>query len=585
MRQLRKELIIQNNQLDKVKENILIRSFENCKIKIRKMNRHIILKNLIPVAIIVGLGMVASCTKSTGLTDHGPYIKAPNPPVKFLSGKPDPADAVSGDEVSFKVSGLDKLSSFSFYINQVQAEVLDVKDSLITVKVPQNVSSGAASVLTSDGQYFYGPILRIDGKISIDQTFNSGIGTNGDIRQIIPFSSTSTNLIMVGNFTDYNGNNASHPVNNIAQISINGGYQNVSAQKGAGGSINYITQITSSSQYLIGGSFGTYNDITGLSGLTRLNSNLSIDSMVVQLVNPDLDKHPENSQDTVATFNGGVSNSRGGNSIVKVFNDFNSNGKLIAIGNFDRYYDYYYPQSEKNTLLTDVTRMNNFIRFSSVGVLDSTYNFDPLQNQSYPGLNGYINDCIQLSNGKIIFVGSFTSFNGATANRIAALSSDGTMDASFGALIGAGADDDIYKITYNATTHKILVIGAFKNFEGHPANGIAMLNEDGSYDNAFSLKKIDGGVPNFAGQLNNGLILVSGTFQKYDSIIRQGFMILDAQGDLAAGYNNTGTFSGRINGLMETTSALGDPAVLLYGSFNLFDNSKVGNIVRIIIGQ
>ncbi|ULT26027.1 hypothetical protein KUH03_03380 [Sphingobacterium sp. E70] len=42
--------------------------------------------------------------------------------------------------------------------------------------------------------------------------------------------------------------------------------------------------------------------------------------------------------------------------------------------------------------------------------------------------------------------------------------------------------------------------------------------------------------------MDNGLLLVSGTFKRYDNVIREGLMILNSDGSLAKGYNNTGDF-------------------------------------------
>jgi hypothetical protein len=74
--------------------------------------------------------------------------------------------------------------------------------------------------------------------------------------------------------------------------------------------------------------------------------------------------------------------------------------------------------------------------------------------------------------------------------------------------------------------------------------------------------------------------MVSGSFTKYNNIIRPGFLILNPDGSLAAGYNNMGLFRGTINGFVELPSSGGMPAVMLVGNFDRFDNKEVGNIVK-----
>jgi hypothetical protein len=143
-----------------------------------------------------------------------------------------------------------------------------------------------------------------------------------------------------------------------------------------------------------------------------------------------------------------------------------------------------------------------------------------------------------------------------------------------------GADGSISRITYNATTNKILLTGSFKNYNGAPANGVVMIDNNGATISSFAFKIPEGGFPNFAAQLNNGKIIVTGSFSKYDNIVRAGMAILNADGTLAAGYNNMGLFRGQVNNLIETTSTNGSPAIIMVGSFDRFDNKQVGNIVK-----
>lgn len=517
--------------------------------------------------LLIGGSLLQSCSKSTELTS-GPYFNAPKTAVNFFGKKPTPEDGKAGDRVSYQISGLGDLKGYSFYINQVKAEVVKVSDSLITVIIPEGTSSGAASVLTDDGQYYYGPILKIDGRVSIDQTFKVGTGTNGTIYSVYYNGAGNGVYVLGGLFTDFNNQSVAQDINSLVKISSDGSFLSYEAGKGSmGGMVNTILPV--SGQLYIGGAinaFGNYD----VSGLTRLNDDCSIDSMVIDVVNPDQENHPENSTDTVPALNAYLSGR-----VVKLFQ--NDAGQLIAVGNFYTYSSYYYERSQKGIYYTDITPMNNFVRFDEQGVLDSSYNFNLAIGKSNPNLNGDIADAIQLPNKKIIFVGSFTGFNGTSAQKIAALTNDGKQDPDFAVTVGSGADGDIYRITYNATTKKILITGAFTHYDGHKANGIALLNEDGSFDDGFTLRETSGGKPNYAGQLNNGKVIVSGTFNKYDGVVRQGFMILNDDGSLAEGFNNTGTFSGIINGIVEPNNN----SVVIYGEISLFDNIKSGNILRI----
>ncbi|HTG55670.1 MAG TPA: hypothetical protein VL943_05355, partial [Niabella sp.] len=88
----------------------------------------------------------------------------------------------------------------------------------------------------------------------------------------------------------------------------------------------------------------------------------------------------------------------------------------------------------------------------------------------------------------------------------------------------------------------------------------------------------------YCAQLNDGRFILSGTFVKYDNIVRSGFAILNQDGTLAGGYNNTGLFRGRIYGHAEK-DVFGATALYLVGNFDRFDNREVGNIVKIVLNK
>lgn len=520
-----------------------------------------------------------SCSKKDAISS-GPYQNGPIPLVKFSDKSPVPAKGSPGDRVTYYVNGLANLgNAFTFYISEDSAQVISYTDSAVTVIVPPNATSGAGSIIIN-GKYYAGPIFNVNGKVSLDANFKSGTGANGEILDLRLRS--DGNYLIVGSFTDYDGRAASAPVNRIALISPDGEFvtsNGLKAGNGASGTISTVG-IMSTGAMIIGGSFNSYNRRSGIYNVTRLNNNGSLDSAYVPLLNMDSVNHPEWSFDTVPSFNGGFFNGRGG--VVRVFPT--QDNKVIIIGNYAMYGSYYYERSTVSGLLQDRTVMNQFARVDPYGNLDSTYNFDVSSGKSFAGANGFIRDAVLLSNSKIIVAGAFTTFNGTVVNRIAQLTDNGAPDPSFASTSGGGADGEISRITYNTTTHKILIIGTFTHYGGHAVPGIALLNEDGSIDQDFAFGTVnDGGTINYAGQLSNGKIIVSGTFQKYNNIIRKGLLILNADGSMASGDNNTGAFIGQINTIIESQTVLGDPAVILVGNISMFDNQTVNNILRIAI--
>ncbi|MGN6402109.1 MAG: DUF5008 domain-containing protein [Flavisolibacter sp.] len=518
-----------------------------------------------------------SCVKSK----FEPVEHYPDPPptlVKFLDGAPNPAIGTEGSVVTFKVNGLKgKEGQFRFFINQTEAEVVEVEENTVKVKVPANASSGGAAVLIN-GEYYFGPTFTVRGKVSIDPLFKTdAYRSNGVISGIIKAS--GSDYLIYGGFNDYNNKaTTDKPITGIALINKDGAYsgsQLAMGEEGLNGLVNSVI-FTSSSKYLVAGSFTKYDTVSNINNVLRLNSDGSLETMEVDVINPDPVNFPNDDKATVPSFNGGTLGP-----VSKMFYD--NQGRVIVVGNFFGHISTFYERSTKTGPYLDRVQASQIIRMNNDGSFDSSFNFNKAAGKSYAAGNGFVYDAVQLSNGKLILVGNFTTFSGSAANYITGINmEDGLPDPDFNAG-GAGADGAITRITYNKNTQKLLLTGSFKHYNGQAVNGVVMINEDGSIDPDFNFKAIEGGFPNFAGQLNNGKIIVSGSFTKYDTVIRPGIVILNADGTLAEGYNNIGLFRGAITGLIETPAEAGVPTVILVGEFDRFDNKQVSNIVKIRI--
>ena len=130
-----------------------------------------------------------------------------------------------------------------------------------------------------------------------------------------------------------------------------------------------------------------------------------------------------------------------------------------------------------------------------------------------------------------------------------------------------------------------MVVGGFSKYNGASAIKVMMLNANGTVDPTFQTKTFEGGNPSYAMQLNDGLIVVSGDFARYNNIARNGFMILNPNGELNSDYNTSGYFSGFINKAVETKTEDGKRALLLMGYFGRFNNEEVHNLIRIKLEQ
>ncbi len=114
---------------------------------------------------------------------------------------------------------------------------------------------------------------------------------------------------------------------------------------------------------------------------------------------------------------------------------------------------------------------------------------------SVPALSGdfpFLDASVQ-SDGRILIVGPFTSFNGTAARGIIRLNADGTVDPTFTSGGGAQWTQTVETSSFFPKVEaisiqndgKLLLVGTFEAFNGVPAPGIVSLNPDGSVDPAF----------------------------------------------------------------------------------------------------
>lgn len=508
---------------------------------------------------------ISSCKKNSPISED-PYAGGKVAlGIKFTSEVSDTEQVSGATQITFEVTGLMPFKDqVKFYINDTEASIVKITDKTITVLFPVGASTGGTTLIVGD-QIFFGPAYRVEGKVEIDATFAANTSF-ASIRQVLPLP--NGNLVMVGSFVNYMAAATTKtPINNIVLTNSNGFITSgFVTGKGANGAISSIFRLPNG-QLIVGGSLTKYNDRDGISSVTRLNSNGSLDSARVEVVGTSSD----HSYDTVATFNGGVSGF-----VNKVFNYNNS---IYVVGSFNNYAEYFYERSTRDNKVVGYTKLNGLLKMSMAGKMDSTYNFDKTANIPYVAGNGPISDAVMQSDGKIILVGSFTTYQGLNNNRITRIGTNGQVDPGYPA--GTGANDAINAITYSATSGKYLVAGVFSNYNGFATKGLVMLNSDGTVDRSLVLKPIEGGSISKAFQLKSGKILVFGSFKKYDGIVRQGFMILNPNGSLAAGYNNIGKFQGIVNDVYESTDIFGNPTALIAGTISLFDNQQVSGAVRI----
>jgi uncharacterized delta-60 repeat protein len=183
---------------------------------------------------------------------------------------------------------------------------------------------------------------------------------------------------------------------------------------------------------------------------------------------------------------------------------------------------------------------NGVARLSADGVLDPSFN-------PGTGANGAVFDVVVQSDGKIVIVGAFTQFNGLQRNRIARLNADGSLDSAFNNP-GTGPNGTVECVALQADG-RLVIGGQFGLVNGNARAGVARLNNDGTVDTSFnnpSGSGTDGIVRCLAILPTSQKIVIGGDFRTYQ--------------DSLGTYNCNRIAVLNTTGMIDTTFALGDGA-------------------------
>jgi uncharacterized delta-60 repeat protein len=142
------------------------------------------------------------------------------------------------------------------------------------------------------------------------------------------------------------------------------------------------------------------------------------------------------------------------------------------------------------------------------------------------GFSGTVRQFLQQTDGKIIAVGSFTSYKDTAANNIIRLHNDGTIDQSF--TTSQAIDGTIYGAEL-LPDHKLMVFGDF-------TPGVLRLHEDGSTDQTYSFSSPFPLPVTAMHVLDNGKAVIGNSVQGAGQLIR-----LDASGAVDPDFALTGT--------------------------------------------
>jgi len=220
---------------------------------------------------------------------------------------------------------------------------------------------------------------------------------------------------------------------------------------------------------------------------------------------------------------------------------------------------------------------NDIARFNPDGTYDTTFNVGTgLNNAPFSGAT-----VLPLSDGKVYLSGSFTSYNGTTANRIIKLNENGSIDTSFD-----------YGIGFNVTTTRIAVdsndkiyvgsSGASGNYQGVSTGRLVRLNTDGTRDNTFSTGvgfnntvidvKLD----------SSDKVYVSGYFTTYQGTTARGIIRLNPDASIDTGFSyGTGVTNTGNNVVNNIELIQSEDKILLYGMLTGYNGTSANRIIKL----
>lgn len=211
------------------------------------------------------------------------------------------------------------------------------------------------------------------------------------------------------------------------------------------------------------------------------------------------------------------------------------------------------------------------VRLMDSGMLDATF-------LPGTGTNSDIYAGALDASGRLVIAGNFTAFNGTTRRYLARLRVNGTVDPAFDP--GLGPNAAVYTVAIQRDG-KVLAGGFFTSFNGStPASRIARLNANGTYDGSFNPGSgFNSWVYTIVHQ-GDGKLLVGGDFTSFNGTARNRFARLNTDGSLDTGFMTGAT----ANNWVYAITWQPEGKVTVAGGFTSFAGTARNRIVRLFTG-
>jgi uncharacterized delta-60 repeat protein len=378
-------------------------------------------------------------------------------------------------------------------------------------------------------------ISRLNADYSNDTTFITNVGTGASSDVYSACVQSDGKIIIVGDFSTWNGTS----VNRIVRLNSDGTRDTAfttNTGTAAAGTINGVA-LQSDGKIIVVGAFTTWNGSPTINRIARLNT--------------------DGTRDTTFTTNVGTAANF---TILQVA--VQSDDKIIPVGIFTTW---------------NGTSINRIARLNSDGTIDTAFT-----TSVGTGFNGTTRKVAIQSDGKIIVVGQPTAFNGTTIPAVARLNSNGTLDTAFNTNLGAGVGGSIVYGVNIQPSGKIIFGGSFSTYQGVAQYYFARVNSDGTSDTTFNTnigtKFINGGGGGYGAITHSdGRILIYGFFTLYGFEEMGPAIVVGADAQAPSSINIFA--DGSVTAVFVQSD--GKTIVAWGGNFNYWNNIARNRIIRL----
>ena len=373
-------------------------------------------------------------------------------------------------------------------------------------------------------------LARINSDGTIDQSFSVGTGfpMTAFLRSIKIDSNGK--ILIAGSFNTFNGTS----VNNLIRLNTDGSLDTSFALgTGPNQNVNAIA-LQPDGKILIAGDFNSVNG-TSRTNIARLEDNGAVDTSFVP---------------STFSANGMISVKS-----LKVLSD----GKIYAGGTFGGY---------------GGLNSNNIVRINPNGSIDNSFNAFSSIVTEVSAIE------VDPTHGTVFLGGGSATYNGTFKGGLISLDNTGLVDINFNASgsafgMGSGNISDFFRLSDG----KLLCIGMFNSYNSEGRPGIAIVNPDGSLNAAFS------GITGMTGQINTGVPLGNGSFLLGGSVSDingtsvSGLLKMDSSNVIDASFSSQVSLFSKAS--ISTPAKQSDDKVIVTGGFTLVNGTSKNYLVRL----